>query len=197
MLISAAAWRALIDAGVLVVPLDADRVELRSDAHRGVLKVVRSPAVLNPSDIATLRNRHRDKILLAVPCATPAVRAVVEAAGWSWLIDDGRHVTGLLQLAGQPILIGTREAGAPAQRARPGRVPWGTLTLVRRLAGQPWAGQQQLAAAAGVSQPRVSQALAALAEQGLAQRTPVGWDVTNIDSIFDWWLRARTLGRAG
>ncbi|MEU2613002.1 hypothetical protein ABZ570_15690 [Micromonospora sp. NPDC007271] len=190
MLISTAAWRALIDAGVLVVPLDADHVELRCGAHRGVLKVVTSPAVLNPSDIAALKSRHRDKILLAVPSATSAVRTTIEAAGWSWLIDNGRHVTGLLQLAGQPIPIDSREAAAPAQRARPGRVPWGTLTLVRRLAGQPWPGQQQLAAVAGVSQPRVSQALAALAEQGLVQRTPAGWDVTNIDSVFDWWLRS-------
>ncbi|MEU5722683.1 helix-turn-helix domain-containing protein [Micromonospora sp. NPDC047738] len=58
------------------------------------------------------------------------------------------------------------------------------------MAERPWAGQQQLAAVTGVSQPRVSQALAALAEQGLAHRTPAGWDVADIDAVFDWWLNS-------
>ncbi|MFU8851481.1 hypothetical protein ACNAW0_10920 [Micromonospora sp. SL1-18] len=190
MLISAAAWRALVDAGVLVVPLDAEHVELRSSAGRGVLRVVASPTVLNPSDIAELKNRHRGQVLLVVPSATPAVRSAVDATGWSWLVDNRRQVTGLVQLAGQKVSIDTRQADTRSSRTRPGRVPWGTFTVVRRLAERPWAGQQQLAAVIGVSQPRVSQALATLTEQGLAHRTPAGWDVTDIEAVFDWWLRS-------
>ncbi|MFE9653145.1 hypothetical protein [Micromonospora sp. NPDC006431] len=190
MLMSAAAWGALVDAGVSVIPLDADHVELRSGPHRGVLRVVTSPAVLNPSDIAHLKSRHRDQVLLVVPSATSGVRSAVEAAGWSWLVDNRRQVTGLLQVAGQWVSVETRDVETPPSRARPGRVPWGTFTLVRRLAERPWAGQQQLAAVTGVSQPRVSQALAALAEQGLAHRTPAGWDVADIDAVFDWWLNS-------
>ncbi|RZU73545.1 MarR family protein [Micromonospora kangleipakensis] len=190
MLISTAAWRALVDAGLTVIPLDAEHVELQRGAAQAVLRVVSSSAVLNPSDIAALRTQHRQPVLLIVPSATPAVRAAVEAAGWSWLVDAGRQVSGLLSMAGHPLPIGSRDADAPPRRTRPGRVPWGTFTLLRRLADHPWATQQQLAALAGVSQPRVSQALAALADQGLVHRTPAGWDVTDIDAAFQWWLHA-------
>ncbi|MFU8870426.1 hypothetical protein [Micromonospora sp. SL4-19] len=190
MLISTAAWKALVDAGVLIVPLDSDRVELRSGAHRAVLRVVSSTTVLHPSDLINLKSRHPDTVLLTVPSATPAVRAAVEAAGWSLLIDNGQHVTGFLQVAGQQIPIETRGTDTPSQPVRRGRVPWGTFTLVRRLAERPWSGQQQLAADIGVSQPRVSQALAALTEQGLAHRTAAGWDATDVDALFDWWLRS-------
>ncbi|MFE9694701.1 MarR family transcriptional regulator [Micromonospora sp. NPDC005806] len=190
MLISTVVWNALVDAGIVVIPLDAEHAELRRGAHRDVLRVVRSPAALNPSDIADMKRRHREPVLLVVPAATPAVRAAVEAAGWSWLIDDGRDATGILRVAGQLIPIGGRDAESPSQRARPGRVPWGTYTLVRRLIQRPWSGQQQLAAVTGVSQPRVSQALAALTEQGLVHRTPAGWDVTDFDAAVEWWLRS-------
>ncbi|GAA4570086.1 hypothetical protein GCM10023176_27960 [Micromonospora coerulea] len=190
MLISTAAWRALVDAGLTVIPLDAEHVELQRGAAQAVLRVVSSSAVLNPSDIASLRTQHQQPVLLIVPSATPAVRAAVEAGGWSWLVDTGRQVSGLLSMAGHQLPIGSGDAEAPSRRTRPGRVPWGTFTLLRRLAEHPWATQQQLAALAGVSQPRVSQALAALADQGLVHHTPAGWDVTDIDAAFQWWLHA-------
>lgn len=188
MLISPAAWRALVDAGVLVVPLDAVHIELRCGPDREAMKVVSSSAVLNPSDIAKLKTRDQEPVLVVVPSATPAVRAAVEAAGWSWLIDSGHGVEGLLRVAGRQLTIGKGNPAAPQRRTPPGRVPWGTFTLVRRLAERPWAGQRQLAIATGVSQPRVSQALATLTEQGLAHRTATGWDVTDIDAVWDWWL---------
>lgn len=190
MLISTAVWRVLIDAGIAVIPLDADHVELRHDTCRGSLRVVSSSSVLNPGDIAALRNQHREPLLVIVPSATPSVRAAIENYGWSWLVDSGRQVTGMLRLAGRQFCIGTPETDRASQRIRPGRVPWGTYTLVRRLAERPWARQQQLASLAGVSQPRVSQAVAALTAQGLVHRTPAGWDVTDIDKVFQWWLRS-------
>ncbi|NES16423.1 MULTISPECIES: winged helix-turn-helix domain-containing protein [Micromonospora] len=186
----AATWGALIDAGVMVSPLDADHAELRTGPHRDVLRVVHPATTLNPSHVAKLRDRYREPILLIVPSATSAVRAAVEAAGWSWLIDDGKRVTGSLRLAGHRVAVGPQNAGLPSPPARPGRVPWGTFTLLRRLVERPWAGQQQLAEATGLSQPRVSQALAALSDEGIVSRASTGWDVTDIDAAFDWWLRS-------
>lgn len=190
MLISAVVWAALIDAGIVVAPLDADHAELRTGPHRDVLRVVHSLTTLTPSDIADLRDRYREPVLLIVPSATSAVRAAVQAADWSVLINDGRQVTGSLRLAGHQVIVGPQDADVPSRRARPGRVPWGTLTLLRRLVERPWAGQRQLAEATRLSQPRVSQALAALADEGLVRRTSTTWDVTDIDAAFDWWLRS-------
>ncbi|WP_412819428.1 ArsR/SmtB family transcription factor [Micromonospora sp. MS34] len=173
-----------------MTPLDADHAELRAGPHRGVLRVVHSPAALNPSDVGKLASRHREPLLLVVPAASPAVRTAVDAAGWSCLIDDGQQVTGTLRLAGHQVRIGRQGGDIPSRRTSPGRVPWGTFTLVRRLVERPWAGQQQLADATGLSQPRVSQALAALTEQGLVRRAATGWDVTDVDAVFEWWLRS-------
>ncbi|BCJ58340.1 MarR family transcriptional regulator [Micromonospora endophytica] len=52
----------------------------------------------------------------------------------------------------------------------------------------PSATQQELAALVGVSQPRISQALAALADKDLVQRTPSGWAARDIDAAIRWWL---------
>jgi hypothetical protein len=190
MLISTAAWNALVEAGVVVIPHDADRAELRTGPHRDVLRVVHPSSVVSPSDIAKLKSRHQERVLLIVSSATPAVQAEVEAAGWSWLVDDGQQVTGTLRLAGHHVIIGPHNPDTSSRRGRPGRVPWGTFTLLRRLAQRPWAGQQQLAEATALTQPRVSQALAALADQGLVRRTPAGWDITDLDAVFEWWLRS-------
>ncbi|MFC4107303.1 ArsR/SmtB family transcription factor [Micromonospora zhanjiangensis] len=185
-------WRALLDAGVTLVPLGADRVELTSSGVGGTSTVVASTAPLNPSDIAALADRHGEPGLIIVPAATPAARAAAEAAGWSWLVDDGHHVVGTLRIGGQRVRLDT--ATAPTRerprRVRPGRLPWGTLTLVRRLIERPYATQTELAELTGVSQPRVSQSLRTLSEQGLVRRTSTGWTAADVDRLARWWLDA-------
>ncbi|HEX2772221.1 MAG TPA: MarR family transcriptional regulator [Micromonosporaceae bacterium] len=188
MLISPSVWRALVDAGVTLVPLSSERVELRHGRAVAAATVVASPFALSPSDITALTDRHRAPGLLIVPSATPAAREAAEAAGWSWLVDAGQRVTGMLQIAGHRITIDDRGAPAAFRRRRPGRTPWGLFTVVRRLIERPYATQQELAALAGVSQPRVSQSLGILTAHGLVQRTPPGWAITDVDEVVRWWF---------
>jgi hypothetical protein len=189
MLITAVVWRALTDAGVVCVPIDPDRVELRYADVVDVVTVVSSSAALHPSTIAALVYRHHESVLLITSSATPAARSAAEAVGWSWLVESGQEVTGVLHIGGRRIMIDVSPPGAAApRRTRPGPVSWSIYTLLRRLMERPHATQQELATLAGVSQPRVSQALKVLASQGLVQRMPVGWAVRDVDDAMRWWL---------
>jgi DNA-binding transcriptional ArsR family regulator len=145
---------------------------------------------LNPSDIAALVGRYSEPGLLIVPAATPAARAATEAAGWSWLVDDGQRVAGVLQIGSHRIALEEHNPASRNQprRVRPGRVPWGALTLVRRLIERPYATQRELASLVGISQPRVSQALRVLADQQLVERSVAGWRVRDFDQLVRWWL---------
>ncbi len=187
MLISSSVWRALAEAGVTLVPRGADRAELGYVDARVTVTVIASPVPLTPRDIATTIDRHPGPCLFIMPTATAAVREAVEAAGWSWLIDGERQVTGVLRLGGEQVTL-RPPTEAVRRWAKRGRVPWGTFTLVRRLIQQPYATQQELAALVGVSQPRVSQALAALADYDLVSRMPTGWIVRDLDEAIRWWL---------
>lgn len=187
MLISTSVWRALTEAGVALVPRGADRVELIYADARATLTVVASPTPLNPRNIAALTSRHPEPCLIIVPAATPAVREAVEVAGWSWLVESGQQIAGALRIGGERIAL-QPPAAAAKRSAKPGPVPWGTFTLVRRMIQRPCATQQELAVLVGVSQPRVSQALRTLADQDVVQRTSSGWTVRNIDEAIRWWL---------
>ncbi|GAA3738574.1 hypothetical protein GCM10022225_21930 [Plantactinospora mayteni] len=191
MLMSSRPWQALADAGVVVVPVDAERVELRHAEHHASTKVLARARPLHPRDLVGILERQTEPGLLIVPAASPAVRAMLDAAGWSWLVDDGRQVTGVLRVAGNRLDVGA--SGNEVQRRSSGRrrtgpVPWGTFTLVRRLLKQPYATQQQLADLTGLSQPRVSQALRWFTDQGLVERTGVGWRIRDFDRLLGWWL---------
>ena len=192
MLISATVWEALVGADVMAVPIDADHVELRHESQRVAVRVLASSRSLNPSDISSLVDQHWEPVLLIVPSATPAAREIAERAGWSWLVEDGPHVVGLLQIFGHRVQV---DVGAPTEagrgrRGRRGPVPWGTLTLVRRLLDRSSATQRELATWARVSQPRVSQILASLADCRLVTRTASGWQVCDFDQLLRWWLEA-------
>ncbi|MFD0969800.1 helix-turn-helix domain-containing protein [Plantactinospora endophytica] len=173
------------------MPLDAERVELRLAARRSSTRVLARTRPLHPFDFAHLLARQTEPGLLIVPAASSAVRAMLDAAGWSWLVDDGRRVTGVLRIAGHRLDIGV--SGNDVQRRFPDRrrrgpVPWGTFTLARRLLQQPYATQQQLANLTGISQPRASQALRGFVEQGLAEHTGAGWRIRDLDRLLGWWL---------
>jgi hypothetical protein len=192
MLISTRVWRALLDAGITLVPLGADRVELRHSVVSGTSRVFTFPTPLNPSDVVALVNNHAEPGLIIVPAATPAARAAVDAAGWSWLVDSGQQVVGALRIAGRRIALDEHDNAAldRPRRGRPGPVPWGVLTLVRRLIERPYATQRELAELAGISQPRVSQSLRVLADRRLVQRSSAGWTVGDVDALVRWWLES-------
>lgn len=183
------AWRALTDAGVDLVPIDARHVELRQGGHRRRMLLKASSRPLNPSDVVALVERHPEPVLLVLPVATAEVRHTAEQAGWSWLVMGPRGVRGVLRLGDKPVEIGEPDVEkSSAAHRRPGRVPWGSLTLVRRLLEQPAATQRVLAALAHVSQPRASQTLGALAEQQLVARHKAGWVVRDFDRLLRLWL---------
>jgi hypothetical protein len=183
------AWRALIDAGVDLVPIDARHVELRQGRHRQQMLLQASSRPLNPSDVLALVERHPEPGLLVLPVATAEVRHTAEQAGWSWLVMGPGGVRGVVRLGDKPVEIGEPnvEKNSAAQR-RPGRVPWGSLTLVRRLLEQPAATQKVLATLAHVSQPRASQTLSALVDQQLVARHDAGWVVRDFDRLLRLWL---------
>ncbi|PZG21465.1 hypothetical protein C1I95_07335 [Micromonospora craterilacus] len=169
------------------MPHGSDRVELAYADARATLAVVASPTPLSPSDIVAVAGRYPEPCLIIVPAATSAAREAVEATGGSWLVDSGQHVAGVLHIDGTRIVL-RPPAPAATRPTRRGRVPWGAFTLVRRMIQQPHATQRELAALAGVSQPRVSQVLTALADIDVVRRAQDGWTLQNVDAAIDWWL---------
>jgi len=182
-------WQAVMDAGVEVVPVDARYVELRRERDALRVRLHISPRPLTPSDVKELIDRYPGPGLLVVPAATVAVRETIERAGWSWLVTGSAGVRGALRLGGGEISVGEdRESRGELVASRPGPVPWGSLAVVRQLLQRPAATQRTLAKAAGVSQPRVSQTLAALAAGRLVARQDRGWMAGDFDQLLRWWL---------
>jgi hypothetical protein len=184
-------WEALLDAGVEVTPLDARHLELRRGRRRARLLLKAFSRGVSPSEVGAIVDRYPEPGLVVVPAATARVRQALETAGWSWLVTGGDGIRGTLRLGGGDVHVGE----PPSQKARPGhqrpgRVPWGSLTVVRRLVAQPALTQKALAASANVSQPRVSQILAALAKQRLVERTNAGWSVRDFDRLVHRWLES-------
>ncbi len=182
-------WRALTDAGVQMTPLDARHVLLRH-GHRSARLLLRAYSrALNPSDVDTVVKRHDEPGLLVVPRATAEVRRAAERAGWSWLVAGPGGVHGNLRLGDADVTIGGHEAESRLrERGKPGRVPWRSLAVVRRLIEQPAVTQNVLATLAHVSQPRVSQILNALADRHLVERVDAGWVVRDFDGLLHLWL---------
>ena len=184
-------WQVLAEAGVETLPVDAHRVALKRGRHRATLLVINRERPITPSGVAALAGQHEEPGLLVVPRATAGVRSAAERAGWSLLTTGPDSVRGTLRIGDAVLAIGA--AGATARqpaRARPGRVPWLSLTVIRRLVEHPGATQAALAGAAGVSQPRVSQVLRPLGEHGMVERWHGGWVVGDFDRLTQHWLRA-------
>lgn len=189
MILMPEVWRTLIDAGIEVVPVDSRHVELRQGHRSAQVLLQTSSRPLNPSDVRTIVARHQEPGLLVLPGATAEVRHTAERAGWSWLVIGPRGAHGVLRLADQAVTIGQQDSVEGQRRhGRPGPVPWGSLTVVRRLLERPAVTQKALAALAHVSQPRVSQTLRALADKQLVARSAAGWIVRDFDRLLLLWL---------
>jgi hypothetical protein len=179
-------WQVLVDAGVDPVPVDRAHLRLRAGRRRATLTLVTRERPVGPGGFAALVERYGEAGLLVVPSATPGVRAAAEHAGWSLLINGPAGVTGVLRVGDAAVTI-----GAPARaRARrtPGPTPWRSLTVIRRLIELPGANQTSLAAAAAISQPRVSQVLGPLTVRRLVDRSAGGWVVRDFDGLVRHWL---------
>src|SRR5256885_8749617 len=76
----------LADAGVEVLPADADHIELRSTAGHALFRVRRTARPLKPSAIGPAPTRTS---LLVAPRATRAAVAAAERQHWSVVTDAG------------------------------------------------------------------------------------------------------------
>jgi hypothetical protein len=179
-------WRDVLDdAGVTRVP-DGPRC-LRLVLPSGAARTVRLVAVAGPLRPAWVRARREawdaGSVLITARSATRAAVEAVREAGQFVVTDNGWMS---LQVQGEWV---ERE---PAARRPPisrrGPVPWGGLTVVRRLVEAAPLTQGQLATTAGVRQPQVSKALAAFQDDGLVVRTAQGWQATDRDRLLQVWL---------
>jgi hypothetical protein len=69
MILISAIWQALVDAGVGMLPIDDQHVELSAGRHRVRLLVRAYPRPLNPSDVESVVDRYREPGLFVVPSA--------------------------------------------------------------------------------------------------------------------------------
>ena len=172
----------LADAGVEVLPTDADHVELRSPAGHATFRVRRTDRPLKPSAIGPAPTRAS---LLVAPRATAAALTEAQRQRWSVVTDAGAVAVRF------PRDRWVRRVPAPSQppAGQPrGPAPWGLLTVVRRLLEAAPTTQAELARRSRLSQPRVSQLLKPLTAQRLVQRTTDGWTPGDWDRLCDWWL---------
>lgn len=179
------AWDArLVEAGVEITATDARHVRLQHGTRDVVLRLVRTSRQLHPSDVTSPPQRSS---LLVAPAASQAAAERARSKGWSLVTDEG---PAWIRFPGEQVLeLPQHEEPPPAPRARPGRPPWGTMTVVRRLLLTAPAPQTRLAALAEVTQARVSQVFERLRAEELILRTRDGWVPSDWDALCDWWLR--------
>jgi hypothetical protein len=189
MMLMAEVWQVLVDAGVEMTAPDARHVELSRDGRRVRLLLKVSPRALKPGGVKRLTVQAAEPGLLVLPAASAEVRRVAERAGWSWLVAGPGGVRGSIRFDDAVVLIGGEEPGdASLRRTRPGRVPWGSLAVVRCLFVRPALTQAALAELTHLSQPRISQILKALAGAGLVEKIGGGWVPRDLDGLLRHWL---------
>lgn len=207
MLIPAAAWEALLEAGAQLSAHDAGYVDIwvsdDSGGRRTRAKVKSSSNSVGPAQVWRLRESvpAGEHLVLIAPMISPATQDALAAEGWSWIAvpRDGARATGLLRLPGlEAIEVGGDQQTAGSVRHTPtGRTPWGRFTAIRNLltrAGS-WS-QTELAHASSISQPRASQILSELMRDGLVERSMYQqpgeqhrrWQVSSWDNLLDRWL---------
>ncbi len=181
------ALRALRAAGLQATPTDADTVTTTAG---DIIRWGRTRRLPTPSDVQRELRRlpHGERLLYAVTRATPSLtRAaltdprliVVSDAERAVYADQARH--------------NLEDSPAPPPTATRGPVPYGQYAVLRVLltSAKPMT-QPALAAATGLSQPAISNAVRALGP--LTHRTPTGWTVTDADAA---WARALTVPTNG
>src|SRR4051794_29254170 len=179
-------WREVLAEAEVVGLADGPRrlrLVLPSGAA-GVVRVVEVPGPLRPAWVRARRaGWGAEPVLMAAGSATAAAVDAVREAGWSVVTDNGWM---LLQLEGQR--LERRPAGRPTRVSRRGPVPWGAVTVVRRLVEAAPLSQTRLAVVSGVGQPQVSKVLAGFQTDGSVVRSAQGWLVPDRGQLLDAWL---------
>jgi hypothetical protein len=114
-------------------------------------------------------------------------------AGWSWVDLDGN-----MEIRADGLVVSRRVTNLPPRKDRQAlRLPGGTASaaLIRLLIGWPLDADlptvTDLGKKIGVSQPRISQILVALGDQGLVQKRGRSWFVTDRGGLLDRYLDER------
>ena len=138
---------------------------------------------------------HRERLMrvgrpvFAAPYITESLGVALRERGWSWVDELGN-----VDLRADGLILRQRTAGPPP-RPRASRLPRGagSTAIIRELIEQRgWETGgfvTRLAAAAHVTQPRVSQVLRQLSDLGLAARASDSrWRVTDRGALLDRFL---------
>lgn len=207
MLISGRVWWALNAAGVSLEETAPDAIALAHAEEPDdptFFDVISLPHRPGPAEVSTLiaeraaQVTHAEtdpfvrRMLLIAPQLSSAALRRLEEAGWSWIIDppDG-PVRAHLDIDAGPVSV-LPEPAQPATPARRGRAPWGTLAIAKHLLTGEQLTQQQLSQSTHVGQPRASQILSTFHELGWISRArtrPVRWQVTDWESLANWWVK--------
>jgi hypothetical protein len=182
-----ARWiESLASADVDVASVESDRLVLR---HAGQTQAFTMHTRSRPPRVSELGPPVAADAMLVAPSLTASSEAKLRKLGWSWATDAGQlH----LRFADRVV-----ESAASVKTARvPGQTMTmplaargtGTFAVLRRLLLAPRWRQVQLAAAAGLTQARVSQILNMLTGAGLAARHSDGWAITDWDRALQVWL---------
>ena len=172
------ALRALRAIGIQATPADTNTLTTTAGE---VIRWGRTRRLPTPSDVQRELRRllPGERLLYAVRHATPSLTAAALADPRLVVVSDNDRAVYVDQAR-----HGLEGAPAPAPAPTKGPVPYGQYAVLRALlvTTKP-ATQQQLAAATGLTQPAISNALRALVP--LVKRTAAGWTVTDAAAAWD------------
>ena len=191
----------ILDAGIQFIDRGDSTVDLLLAADPAPVRVrVKSwDRAVGPSVVARLAADHsQTQFLLVAPSFSPGVRHAIEGLGWSWIsVPADGPVSGRITLTGPKLVeIGNATASHPSLPAPGrGRRQWQRHAITRHLLlGDEWT-QAELVEVCEVTQPRVSQVLKELANDGLVSRTrplgaggPLSWVALDRAHQVDSWL---------
>jgi hypothetical protein len=185
-------WSTLIEAnGISVVPVDEAHVMLQRGRRSVTYAIVSSSQRVHPSRVGAPPEQNA---VLVTPALSAQAALVARARGWSAVPDQG---PAWLLFDGEVVDLKRDEAADSPPLRRRGRPGWGVFSVVRALlAAEGDIQQAAIAAQAGVTQARVSQALGELASLNLVTRLATGWTIRDRAAIVAWW-RSRYPGPGG
>jgi hypothetical protein len=138
--------------------------------------------------VSELTSPASDDALMVAPSLTASSLARLQELGWSWVTDAGQlHLRFPNRVVEEPAIAVDVER-SPDYFLRLPRRGLGTFAVLRRLLLSTPLLQVDLATATGLTQPRVSQILSRLSDQGLVVRDITGWAPTDWDRGLEVWL---------
>lgn len=174
----------LEENGLSVLVVDSRHVRIGRGDQSEIYRIVQPKRRQGPRDIAVLGSG--ENALLVAPALSSAASGVARNHGWSVITDSGpawiQSARGTIELADE-----SRDDESPNFVRQLG---YGTFNVVRAMlesdSDRPLS-QNELSRTAQRSQPRISQILGRLANQGLVTRCRDGWATVDRATAVEWW----------